>query len=205
MLFRTPKLLQWYYPGLIWQKKAKKPTIYLTFDDGPIPDVTDFVLHTLAQFGARATFFCIGDNIRKHPEEFARILQAGHRVGNHTYNHLKGWETDDSAYLENITQCQKYLPENEQKTLLRPPYGRIKRSQIQALKEAYEIVMWTVLTQDYDQKLAAETCLSKSIAATKPNSIVVFHDSLKAEKNLRFVLPKFLAHFAEKGFHFESL
>ena len=129
-LIKSPFFLKWYYPSLLWHKSRSQKTIYLTFDDGPIPIVTPFVLKTLKNHNAKATFFCIGDNINKHPKEFAAVVQAGHSIGNHTFNHLKGWKTDDELYIENIVKAQALTQTN----LFRPPYGRIKKSQIERLK-----------------------------------------------------------------------
>ncbi|MGR3809053.1 polysaccharide deacetylase family protein [Jiulongibacter sp. NS-SX5] len=200
--FRTPKVLQWLYPTLQWQKGRK---VYLTFDDGPVPEVTEFVLETLAKFDIKATFFCIGDNVKKHPEVFQKVLQAGHSIGNHTMHHLYGWQTKTQDYLEDIAKCEEQLkPHLQSKKLFRPPYGRIKRAAIKKLKEEYEIIMWTTLSQDYDQRISPTKCLKETIKATKPGSIVVFHDSQKAFKNLQYVLPRYLEEL--KGqFEFDKL
>lgn len=206
MLYRTPKLLQAIYPSLTWQRDTTKKELYLTFDDGPIPEVTEFVLETLDKFNAKASFFCIGDNVRKHPDVFQKIVNGGHAIGNHTMHHLKGWQTETSTYLENTSQCQeqieKYSNENGKK-LFRPPYGRIKRSQISELSKDYEIIMWTALSQDYRADISPENCLKNTVQATEAGSIIVFHDSLKAEKNMRYALPRFLEAFAD--YEFKSL
>ncbi len=214
-LFRAPFILSWIYPELIWHINAPSKEIYLTFDDGPVPGPTEFVLSTLAQFDAQATFFCIGDNVRKHPALFRKIVESGHMIGNHTFNHLSGWKTSSEKYLSNIRQCQQEFqldlpsgglepPLVSYPRLFRPPYGRIKRRQIRQIKD-YKIVMWDVLTHDYAQSLHHEDCLVGSIKATRSGSIVVFHDSLKAEKNLTYVLPRFMEHFSKQGFAFKSL
>ncbi|WP_293788442.1 polysaccharide deacetylase family protein [uncultured Pedobacter sp.] len=216
-LIKSPLLLKWYYPSLLWNKSRTEKVIYLTFDDGPIPNVTDFVLKTLKVFNAKATFFCIGDNIVKHPEVFEHIKTDGHAIGNHTFNHLKGWKTDDETYLKNTLKCQELT----QSHLFRPPYGRIKKSQIRSLKSqvgspAYEsqlktenfqlqIVMWDVLSGDFDINLSPEKCYQNVIKHTENGSIIVFHDSLKAFDRLEYALPRVLAHFSEKGFTFASL
>lgn len=185
------------------------PVLYLTFDDGPVAGPTEFVLDTLRIFKAKATFFCIGDNVRKHPAVFKRIISDGHRIGNHTYNHMNGWKTSASEYFDNAMKCQEtmdsFLPESlKSNRLFRPPYGRISKRQITLLKD-FGIIMWDVLSRDYDSQLAPETCLNNSVNATRPGSIVVFHDSFKAEKNLRFVLPAFLETFSAKGYTFKAL
>ncbi len=213
--FRAPFFLSWIYPELIWRVNNSAKDIYLTFDDGPVPGPTEFVLRELEKYNAKATFFCIGDNVRKNPGIFRKVVEAGHIIGNHTFNHLSGWKTSSAKYLDNIRKCQdefglgspeaspgvdklKYPP------LFRPPYGRIKRRQIRQIQD-YRIYMWDVLTHDYAQNLDKDVCLRGSIRATRPGSIVVFHDSLKAEKNMSYVLPRYLEHFANLGYEFKSL
>lgn len=207
------------YPSLIWSKKTEEKVIYLTFDDGPISDITEYVLDELERFRAKATFFCVGDNITKHPEVFRKILIAGHETGNHTFNHLKGWKTEDALYMENISRCEEIIREVKQELqehtesaytspavpLFRPPYGLIKRSQIRQLKDTYRIVMWDVLTGDFNKDLSPEDCLKKAIRFTRKGSIVIFHDSVKAERNLRYVLPRYIEHFGSLGYRFEVL
>jgi peptidoglycan-N-acetylglucosamine deacetylase len=203
---RTPFFLPFLYPKLVWRMPADKKELYLTFDDGPVPGPTEFVLDELKKVSANATFFCIGDNIRKHPDVFKKILSAGHAIGNHTFNHLNGWKTKNSDYLRNISQFEELLSKVScpLPTLFRPPYGRITPSQVKALQR-YRIIMWDVLTKDYDHALPENRCLQNSITATRSGSIIVFHDSFKAEKNLRFVLPKFLHYFSENGYIFKSV
>ncbi|WP_231464209.1 polysaccharide deacetylase family protein [Pedobacter sp. Leaf132] len=203
-LVKSPLLLKWYYPSLLWNKSRKEKVIYLTFDDGPIPNVTDFVLKTLKAFNAKATFFCIGDNISKHPEVFQRVKNDGHAIGNHTFNHLKGWITNDETYIQNALKCQTLTQTN----LFRPPYGRIKKSQIANLKSQIanlEIVMWDVLSGDFDIILHPEKCYQNVIKHTQNGSIIVFHDSLKAFDRLEYALPKVLSYFADRGFTFSTL
>ena len=197
--------MKWFYPNCIWEIPTDKKVIYLTFDDGPMPAVTHFVLETLSDFNAKATFFCIGDNIQKHPTIFKKVLNAGHAVGNHTFNHLSGWKTNTLDYQKNIELCQNQIELTTQTNMFRPPYGRIKLSQIKHLKKDYKIVMWSVLTGDFSSDLSPEIILEKSIKNTKKGSIVVFHDSIKASNNLEFVLPRYLKHFADLGYAFEKL
>ena len=205
-LHKTNFLMRALYPDFIWRKSSLEKKIYLTFDDGPIPEITEFVLETLAKYQAKATFFCIGDNIKKHPVVFQKLMNEGHAVGNHTFNHLKGWATDDVTYLENVVLCSEEIEKEKCQTqLFRPPYGRIKRSQAKLLLPDYEIVMWDVLSGDFSQKLSPETVLHKTIQHTKAGSIVLFHDSIKANKNMSYSLPRFLEHFSEKGFQFVKL
>ncbi|MEY4931069.1 MAG: hypothetical protein RI909_1793 [Bacteroidota bacterium] len=211
MIFRTPFFLPWLYPELVWKVATQEKKIFLTFDDGPVPGATEFVLDTLKNFHAGATFFCIGDNVRKHPEVFERVMQDGHTIGNHTFNHLKGWNYATSEYLDNVALCANEFSvagwqrsQSDAKPLFRPPYGRIKRSQIKGLPN-YRIIMWDVLTHDYAKSYSPEQCLAGSVRATRPGSIVVFHDSVKAERNMKFALPRYLEHFSDLGFSFESL
>lgn len=203
-LHRSNFLLRTVYPEFWWKIEDRaEPTIYLTFDDGPIPEVTEFVLEQLDKFAAQATFFCIGDNIRKHQDVLYKVLEAGHMVGNHTFNHLNGWKTDDRTYLENIQNCQRQL--GIETALFRPPYGRIRKSQAAQVLENFSIVMWDVLTGDFDPRLSADVCLRKTIQYTEHGSIVVFHDSLKAWPTMRYVLPRMLAHFAHRGYSFRAV
>lgn len=185
---------------------ASEKNLYLTFDDGPVPGPTEFVLDELARAKAKATFFCIGDNVRKHPGVYRRIVSEGHAVGNHTFNHLSGWKTAVDAYVDNVALCDNEMAQLGKLTdkLFRPPYGRITRKQIGSLSN-YRIIMWDVLTNDYAKSLSREACLRGSLAATRPGSIIVFHDSLKAEKNMSYVLPRFLDHFESQGFSFKTL
>jgi peptidoglycan/xylan/chitin deacetylase (PgdA/CDA1 family) len=206
--FRTPRLVQQFMPGFVWRKPGPEQVVYLTFDDGPIPEVTDFVLAALASHRARATFFCVGDNIRKHPDIARRVTQGGHRLGNHTYNHLKGWQTSPEAYLQNVALCEDALApfvDAGQQKLFRPPHGRMRRDQFRQLKAQYQVVMWEVLTYDFDARLPATVCLEMAIKHTRPGSIVVFHDSLKAKANLQYVLPRYLAYLDGQGYRFETL
>ena len=203
-LIKTPLLLKKLYPQLLWDMPKSGRCIYLTFDDGPIPIVTPYVLNILQQYSARATFFCIGDNVNKHPEEFEQVKNAGHAIGNHTYNHLKGWATDDKTYVDNFLQADAQLNTN----LFRPPYGRIKRSQAKLLKQHkpdLDIVMWNVLSGDFDINLKSEKCLDNVIRNTKAGDIVLFHDSIKAFGRLEYVLPRAMEYWSKEGYSFNSI
>ena len=201
---RTPFFIPIIYPSLIWRVPTVQKELFLTFDDGPIKGPTEYVLDELKKADAKATFFCIGDNIKKHPSIFDRILYDGHAVGNHTFNHLSGWKTKTKDYLSNIRQFEKSLPKDVHTNFFRPPYGRITPSQIRALKD-YKIIMWDVLSFDYSKNISPDDCLKNTIKAVRPGSIIVFHDSLKAEKNMRFVVPRLIKHFQDKGFSFKTL
>jgi peptidoglycan/xylan/chitin deacetylase (PgdA/CDA1 family) len=203
MVHRTPFFFPWLYPALTWRIPDATKKLFLTFDDGPVPGPTEFVIDTLAAAKVRGTFFCIGDNVRKHPTVYRSLLAHGHRVGNHTFNHLNGWRTSTENYLDNVHACTDAMPESLTvgRPLFRPPYGRISRAQINGLT-TFKIIMWDVLTMDYMRTLGPERCLRNTIAAARDGSIVVFHDSVKAEKNLTYVLPRFIDHFKSLGFEF---
>jgi peptidoglycan/xylan/chitin deacetylase (PgdA/CDA1 family) len=198
---RPPLLVQRLFFSLVWKMSSREKVLYLTFDDGPIPEVTPWVLEQLERFNAKATFFCIGNNVRKHRSVYERILQSGHSVGNHTYHHLNGWSTFNSDYFKDIELCNRLVGSE----LFRPPYGKIRPTQIARLKYKYRIIMWDVLSRDYDRNLTGETVLNTVLENARPGSIIVFHDSLKAEERLRYALPKVLEHFSAKGYRFVSL
>lgn len=184
--------------NLTWDIPDRAGEIFLTFDDGPIPEITPRVLEILDQYQAKATFFCVGDNVRKHPEVYRQVIEAGHATGNHTFNHLNGWKTPLPAYLANIEQCNQLVNSR----LFRPPYGRIKPSYINSLKPAYRIIMWSVLSGDFDKDTSPEDVLRNTIQHSADGSIVVFHDSIKAADRLFYALPRFLEHFSAKGYRF---
>jgi peptidoglycan/xylan/chitin deacetylase (PgdA/CDA1 family) len=200
-LVKTPQFIQDLFPNFTWRIPTNEKVMYLTFDDGPIPEVTPWVLEQLQQFNAKATFFCVGDNIRKYGEVFDQVVDAGHAVGNHTFNHLNGWMTDNIPFFHNIRHCANLV----NSVLFRPPYGRIKPKQAQFLMRHYRVIMWDVLSGDFDPKLSAEQCLSNVTNNAGPGSIVVFHDSLKAEDKLKQVLPEVLEHYSSLGYRFEKL
>lgn len=201
---KTPLWLQWLYKSCIWKIKTDEKKIYLSFDDGPHPSITAFVLDQLKTYNAKATFFCIGENVTKYPEMYKRIIDEGHSVGNHTFNHLNGWKTDDEAYLNNIFEAKKYIDSD----WFRPPYGRITRFQLSQLKlPRYKLkaIMWTVLSGDFDSKISNQTCINNVILNAGKGDIVVFHDSEKAYERLSHALPEVLKYFSQKGFSFEKI
>jgi peptidoglycan-N-acetylglucosamine deacetylase len=215
-IHKTNFLMRAMYPDFLWRVKTDEKVIYLTFDDGPIPEITEFVLDELEKYQAKATFFCIGGNIEKYLDIFQQVVNQGHTIGNHTFNHLKGWNTDDAEYLDNFTKCNNTLyqsniecgapPDQTSKIkYFRPPYGRIKKSQAAEILKTHEIIMWDVLSGDYDQSISPETVLKKSTQYSEQGSIVLFHDSIKASKNMMYTLPRFLEHFSDKGFTFKKL
>ena len=201
---KSPFWIKKIYPGLFWEIPKSQKKIYLTFDDGPHPTITIKVLDLLKAYNAKATFFCIGNNVVKYPEVYKRVIDEGHTVGNHTFNHLNGWKTADELYLNDINKAMGYIDSN----LFRPPYGRISRFQIQQLlkpKYQMKMVMWTVLSGDFDSDISAEKCLNNVLLSTKEGSIVVFHDSEKAAEKMLYALPKVLEQFSKKGFSFEKI
>ena len=205
---KTPKVAKLLFPSLVWEIPSNEKSIYLTFDDGPTPMITDWVLDTLNEYGAKATFFCIGKNIKQNPQIFNRILEEGHGIGNHTNNHLKGWNTKTSTYISDIKKCEKQIAKHAgaKTTLFRPPYGKIKRKQIKKVQKlGYKIVMWNVLPVDWDKKVSVTQCLQNAVYYTKPGSIVVFHDSEKAARNMQYALPRVLQQFTNEGYKFKRI
>src|SRR5690554_1219810 len=208
---KTPKIIKKIFSNYHWDIPNSDNSIYLTFDDGPIPEVTPWVLSELEKYNAKATFFCIGENIQKHPEILQQILDKKHTIANHTFNHLNGWNTTINQYVENTEKCQQIIvAQGQQNTtesqLFRPPYGKIRPRQAHLLrKKGYKIIMWDVLSADYDSTLSKEKCLQNVIQNTRTGSIIVFHDSLKAFPRLEYVLPRVLEYFTQKGYSFEIL
>ena len=218
---KTPEFVKTLFPHLVWNVETENKELYLTFDDGPTPEVTDWVLQCLAEYKAKATFFCIGNNIEKHPEIFKKIISEGHAVGNHTYNHLKGWKHKTKHYVADVEKTQHQINSKSQITnhkfdniktetfdlkLFRPPYGKFKVKQSKKLQKlGYKIVLWDVLSYDWDKSVGEKACLKNVISAASEGSIVVFHDSVKASLNLKYVLPKVLEFYGKQGFEFKSL
>jgi len=200
--FKTPSLFKKLFPDLTWSISTKEPFIYLTFDDGPIPQITPWVLDCLKDYNIKATFFCIGKHVKAHPKIYDQILKADHQIGNHTYNHIKGWSTQNEQYYEDVQHCRKLVDS----TLFRPPYGKIMFLQTKALRvKGYEIVMWDVLSGDFDAQLGRVKCLKNVIKNTEAGSIVVFHDSIKAAENMKYTVPRFIEYFLNKGYQFKKL
>ncbi len=198
---KTPWLAKKFFPDYIWQLAADEKTVYLSFDDGPHPEITPWVLDLLKQYHAKASFFCIGDNVNKYPSVYQRIIDEGHAVGNHTYHHLNGWKTEPSSYIENIRQASQLIHSN----LFRPPYGRIRSSQAKQIAVAMgqpdaRVIMWDVLSGDFDQSYSGEQCLMNVVQNISAGSIIVFHDSEKAYKNLEYCLPKLLHYLQNEKY-----
>ena len=201
---KTPFWLKKLYPNCIWGINNEQRNIYLTFDDGPHPTITPIVLEHLKKYQAKATFFCIGQNVEKFPEIYKQIIEEGHAVGNHTHHHLNGWKTDDEKYLADIVEAKQLIDSD----LFRPPYGRITRfqlAQLRKIKYQLSVIMWTVLSGDFDYNITKEKCLQNVLKNTKPGSIVVFHDSEKAKEKVLYALPKMLTYFTQKGFGFKKI
>jgi len=201
---KTPGWLRKLFSGSIWEINGSQKSIYLSFDDGPHPVITPFVLDELKKYNALATFFCIGKNVVENPLIFNRIQEEGHAVGNHTYNHLNGWKTPQSEYLQNIAQAAEHIDSH----LFRPPYGRITAKQHKALRQfnkPFKVVMWSVLSGDFDVNISPEQCCKNVLKNAESGSVIVFHDSEKAYERLRYALPVVLAYFSEKGYRFEKI
>lgn len=212
---KTPLIAKKMFPNYIWDISTTEKVIYLTFDDGPTPEITNWTLDVLKAHNAKATFFCIGNNIEKHPEIFQSILDDGHAIGNHTHNHIKGWKTKAKDYLNNIAEAQEVInfkiskskfQDSKINNLFRPPYGQITPKQGKKLmKLGYKIIMWDVLSFDWDHTIEKENCLENVLTKSTEGSIIVFHDSVKASKNMQYALPKVLEYFSEKGYRFKAL
>ena len=200
-LASVPKFVIKAFPSLIWKIPEKEKVLYLTFDDGPVPEATPWVLETLKKFNAKATFFCVGDNVRKHPQVFKQVLEHGHSVGNHTFNHMNGWTSVPEEYVENIEKAAEYINSN----LFRPPRGLLRNPHYQLIKSKYKVIMWNVLSIDYEKKLSPQQCLKNVTRNAKPGSVVVFHDSIKAWKNMSYALPHVLEHFSALGYQFKAI
>jgi len=187
--------------SLLWQVKTGKKTVYLTFDDGPIPDLTEEILEILAKYNAKATFFCVGENVERYPDIYNRILESGHSTGNHTHRHLKGWSVNCANYVSDIREAGKLIYSG----LFRPPYGLMTYKQAKTLAKDYKVVMWSALTRDYDPAVGNEECLQIALEGLKPGAIIVFHDNLKAREKVRYALPRLLEHMEKEGYRSEKL
>lgn len=187
--------------NLIWQMPCCDKEVFLTFDDGPVTEVTPWVLNLLKQYDIKATFFCVGENVKRNPDLLLRIIDEGHSVGNHTYNHLNAWNTPNDEYFKNVAKANVLIKSK----FFRPPYGKINIAQIKHLRKQYAIVLWSVLSGDFDKNISPEKCFENSVKNVKQGSIIVFHDSIKAEKNLKYALPRCIEYILSKGFEFKPL
>ena len=208
---KTHWIVRKIFSNYIWKIPNTEKKIYLTFDDGPTPEITNWALDILKTYQAKATFFCIGENIAKNPTLFQEILNQGHAVGNHTHKHLNGWHTADSDYLNNVEQCNKVIEKNKNQApifskLFRPPYGKLTSKQVKLLKEqGYKIIMWDILSADFDTTITPKKCAENVLKNIQPGSIIIFHDSLKASKNLKVALPETLEYLKMKGYKMEAI
>lgn len=196
---QPPQFIRRLYPRACWRMDSSERAVYLTFDDGPIPEVTPWVLDVLDKYRIKATFFMVGDNVRKHPDEFKMVVERGHRIGNHTYNHLKGMAVHSDHYVANIDKADCYLSTN----LFRPPHGLMRLRQYRALCERYHIIMWDLVTRDYNPKLNGRQILRKVQQYARPGSIITFHDSLRATHNLYYALPRAIEWLLAEGYEFK--
>lgn len=203
-LTTTPWWLRLFFPGCVWDVKTNEKEVYLTFDDGPHPTITPFVLAALEKYHAKASFFCIGDNVRRFAATYQEVINAGHTTGNHTMHHLNGWKHNDTVYLNDIDEAATYI----HSVFFRPPYGRIKHSQIKKIKDrntATQIIMWSVVAGDWDAGISPEKCFARLKQKVRPGSIIVFHDSEKAKERLQYCLPKLLEYLSAAGYSFKAL
>lgn len=199
---KTPALLRHVFPNLVWNIPTDEKVLYLTFDDGPTPEITNWTLDILEQYNAKCTFFCVGINVLKHRDIYNKILSGGHVVGNHTFEHIKGWHSSTQDYIQNVEKASELIDSR----LFRPPYGQIQPKQAAQLsKLGYSVIMWNILSLDWDAKISKEKCVENVIKNASSGDIIVFHDSQKASKNLKYALPKVLAYFDKKGFEFKCI
>ena len=201
-IYSAPFWIRAIYPkSLLWRVKSSCREVFLTFDDGPVPEVTPLVLEILKKYNVKATFFCVGENVQKYPDVFNLVVKDGHAIGNHTFHHVKAWETDYHSYLSEVDQCNQLVKSN----LFRPPHGQINRKIARKLKENYKVVMWSALTGDYDKKLSGDQCLNNAVKYTRAGSIIVFHDSIKARERMEYALPLYIEYCLKQGYTFGIL
>ena len=199
LIEQPPKLLRWLYPRALWRMDKNVKAVYLTFDDGPIPNITPWVLDLLDKYNIKATFFLVGDNVRKHPEEFKMIVERGHRVGNHTFNHISGLKYLSYNYLENTNKAAELINSK----LFRPPHGWMRWGQYMVLSHRYTVVMWDLVTRDYSKRLNGRQVFRNVKKYVRNGSIITFHDSIKSEKNLKYALPRAIEWLLEQGYEFK--
>ncbi|MDR2119082.1 MAG: polysaccharide deacetylase family protein [Tannerellaceae bacterium] len=199
LIEQPPFLYRVFFPGVIWRMPAKEKCVYLTFDDGPVPGITPWVLDTLDRYGVKATFFCVGDNVRKYPGIYQQVLDRGHRTGNHTYNHIQGIRFLTSRYIENVEKASAYIHSD----LFRPPHGHMRLPQVWRLRRSYRIIMWDVVTRDYSPRMTPGGVFRAVQKYTRNGSVIVFHDSLKAEKNMKEALPRSIEWLQGEGYNFK--
>lgn len=197
---QVPQIFRNLYPKALWRMDPDEKAVYLTFDDGPIPGITPWVVDLLGRYGIKATFFLVGDNVRKHPQEYKYVVNNGHKIGNHTFNHLKGVFTDTERYVENVEQTDRLIHSN----LFRPPHGLLNHRLYKKLCKRYKLVMWDLVTRDYSYRMTGEDVLANVKKYTRNGSIITFHDSLRAEDNLKYALPRAIEWLMEQGYSFKT-
>ena len=208
---KTHWLMRKIFSGFTWRFSSSEKIVYLTFDDGPTPEVTEWTLALLKEYNAKATFFCIGENIAQNPELFKKLQHGGHSIGNHTYNHLNGWHTSNEDYFNNIVLCENVMQDfkignNLEEKLFRPPYGKLNRVQSKWLKEkGYKVIMWDILSADFDTTISPQKCAENVLKNIQSGSIIIFHDSMKASKNLKYALPQTLDYLKKNGFEMKAI
>ena len=200
-MVRPPSFLRWIYPNAVWNLPSEQKVVYLSFDDGPTPFVTEKVLELLEEYQAKATFFCIGKNIEQHPELFKIVKSKGHHIGSHTYSHINGWKSNSTDYLNDYQKGRDLARSN----LFRPPYGRILLNPLQTIQKQDKVIMWDILSKDYNDALLPNTILNNVLNNLRPGSIIVFHDSEKAKKNVIAVLPHLLQNLKQQGYAMEAI
>src|ERR1700752_1063204 len=196
MIVSPPNVLRNMYKQCVWRMAPSGKKVYLTFDDGPVPGLTEWIAEYLDKYNIKATFFCVGENVVKNASIYAQLKKAGHSLGNHTHNHLKGFYTGNEIYFDNVERCNEVMQSN----LFRPPYGQLKFSQQRVLAKKYKLIMWDILSYDYSSSVSPEKCVQNAVEKTRPGSIIVFHDNIKAEKNVTYALPKTIEQLVDKGF-----
>lgn len=201
LFVNPPRWVRKISSGMVWRIPSHEPVLYLTFDDGPVPGLTEWILEELDRHGAKATFFCVGENVSKHPELYEKILGAGHSTGNHTYSHLNSYRTGSGRYVRDTFRAGKVIDSR----LFRPPYGRIRFWPSRILMRRYHIILWDVLSMDYDRELEPRMVVYNVVSSAQPGSIIVFHDNLKARENLQYALPRILDHYSRSGYRFLPL
>lgn len=200
-IVQPPFWVRLFFNGSLWRKRTKEKVVYLTFDDGPVPEPTEWLLDQLNAHALKATFFCIGENAQKNPELLKRILHEGHSIGNHTFNHLNGWNTSLDEYIRNVDRCSEVFSSR----LFRPPYGRLTMKQFRKLKQRFKVVFWDVLSVDYDKNQTPDDCINNVMQHVRPGSIIVFHDSLKAADRMKVALPEVIDRLMRMEYRFERL
>ncbi len=201
IIVSPPKIVRSAFSSFTWELPNEQNKIYLTFDDGPTPHQSLWIIKTLKQFNAKATFFCVGNNVEKYPQIYNQFTEDNHSVGNHTFNHLNGFKTNYTDYINNFIKADKIIDSK----LFRPPYGRIKKSQAKEILNSKRIIMWNVLSLDYNNKISPQQCFENIKRHTKSGSIIVFHDNQKAEKNMKYALQKTLEYYSDKNYIFEKI